>query len=136
MVRSLLDAGRTDVVFQAASLTDHLTQNLPRVEPLDAVGVTVTEFDEGQRALALEIVDTYLGTLVPEVATPIADRIDAAGVGALTFGWAGSIEPGQPHYYHLQGPTFLLEFDNSRNSGTHIHSVWRDFEQDFGGDEV
>jgi hypothetical protein len=37
-----------------------------------------------------------------------------------------------PHYYRLQGPTFLLEFDNSRNSGTHIHSVWRDFERDFG----
>ena len=26
----------------------------------------------------------------------------------------------------------MLEFDNSRNSGTHIHSVWRDFERDFG----
>ena len=42
--------------------------------------------------------------------------------------WAGSLRPGQPHYYRLQGPTFLLEFDNSRNSGTHIHSVWRDFD--------
>ena len=48
------------------------------------------------------------------------------------FGWAGSTRPGVPHYYRLQGPTFLLEFDNSRNSGTHIHSVWRDFERDFG----
>jgi hypothetical protein len=37
-----------------------------------------------------------------------------------------------PHYYRLQGPTFVLEFDNSRNEGTHIHSVWRDFERDFG----
>jgi hypothetical protein len=39
---------------------------------------------------------------------------------------------GPTHYYRLQGPTFLLEFDNSRNSGTHIHSVWRDFERDYG----
>ncbi len=45
---------------------------------------------------------------------------------------AGGTRPGVPHYYRLQGPTFLLEFDNSRNSGTHIHSVWRDFERDFG----
>jgi hypothetical protein len=37
-----------------------------------------------------------------------------------------------PHYYRLQGPTFVLEFDNSRNGGTHIHSVWRDFQRDFG----
>lgn len=132
LVRSLLDAGRDDVVFQAESLTQHVTENLARVESLDAVGVALAEFDEGQRALALEIIDTYLGTLAPEVAIPIADRMDAGGVGAISFGWAGSIEPGQPHYYRLQGPTFLLEFDNSRNSGTHIHSVWRDFEEDFG----
>ncbi len=50
----------------------------------------------------------------------------------MRFGWSGSLEPRRPHYYRLQGPTFLLEFDNSRNSGTHIHSVWRDFERDFG----
>lgn len=136
LVRSLLDAGRDDAVFQAEPLTRHVTENLARVESLDAVGVALAEFDDGQQALALEIIDTYLGTLMPEVATPISDRIEAAGVDALTFGWAGSIEPQQPQYYRLQGPTFLLEFDNSRNSGTHIHSVWRDFEQDFGGDQV
>ncbi len=134
LVRSLLAAGRDDAVFQAASLTEHLTQNLPRVDPLDPVGVVLADVDAGQRTLALEIVDTYLGTLAPEVATTIFDRIDAAGLDTLTFGWAGSVEPRQPHYYRLQGPTFLLEFDNSRNSSAHIHSVWRDFEQDFGGD--
>ncbi|MER3445051.1 MAG: hypothetical protein C4333_13425 [Meiothermus sp.] len=32
----------------------------------------------------------------------------------------------------MQGPTFLLEHDNSRNGATHIHSVWRDYEADFG----
>ena len=42
------------------------------------------------------------------------------------------VEPRRPQYYRLQGPTFLLEFDNSRGGGTHIHSVWRDFVEDFG----
>ena len=50
----------------------------------------------------------------------------------VRFGWAGSLDYSQPQYYRIQGPTFLLEFDNSRNGGTHIHSVWRDFERDFG----
>jgi hypothetical protein len=59
-------------------------------------------------------------------------RVQRAGIARTRFGWAGSTRPGVPHYYRLQGPTFLLEFDNSRNSGTHIHSVWRDFERDFG----
>ena len=59
-------------------------------------------------------------------------RIERAGLARPPFGWAGSTRPGVPHYYRLQGPTFLLEFDNSRDSGTHIHSVWRDFDHDFG----
>jgi hypothetical protein len=46
--------------------------------------------------------------------------------------WAGPLELRRPTYYRLQGPTFLLEHDKSRNGGTHIHSVWRDFERDFG----
>ena len=73
-----------------------------------------------------------LPMMVP--ATMGEDRDASDGVDSLTFGWAGSVEPGQSHYYRLQGPTFLLEFDNSRNHGAHIHSVRRDFEQDFGGD--
>ena len=66
---------------------------------------------------------------------PISDmltRIRNAEYERIRFGWAGSTEPQRPQYYRLQGPTFLLEFDNSRNGGTHIHSVWRDFERDFG----
>ena len=63
---------------------------------------------------------------------PARPRAMADGAAGIRFGWAGSFEPRQPQYYRLQGETFLLEFDNSRNGGTHIHSVWRDFDQDFG----
>ena len=41
---------------------------------------------------------------------------------------------GLKHYYRLQGPTFLIEYDNTQNDGNHIHSVWRDFDRDFGRD--
>jgi len=75
---------------------------------------------------------TYLGLLPESIATPSFERISSAGIENIRFGWAGNLEPRRPHYYRLQGPTFLLEFDNSRNGGTHIHSVWRDFEADFG----
>ncbi|MEZ4681064.1 MAG: DUF3500 domain-containing protein [Caldilineaceae bacterium] len=59
-------------------------------------------------------------------------KSDEAGSDAIRFAWAGSREYRSPQYYRIQGPTFLLEFDNSRNGGTHIHSVWRDFAEDFG----
>jgi Protein of unknown function (DUF3500) len=132
LVRSLEDAKREAAIFQSRTLTSHVTQNQPYVSPLDPVGIPTGDLNDAQRALVTEIVQTYLGALHTSVATPMYDRIRDAGVENTRFGWAGSVEPRRPHYYRLEGPTFLLEFDNSRNGGTHIHSVWRDFAEDFG----
>src|SRR5437764_611322 len=63
-----------------------------------------------------------------------AGRLTKAGVDKIAFAWAGDIERGKKHYYRVQGPTFLIEFDNTQNDGNHIHSVWRDFAGDFGRD--
>ena len=46
----------------------------------------------------------------------------------------GSLDEGEPHYYRVQGPTFLIEYDNVQNGANHVHSVWRDFDGDFGRD--
>jgi len=62
------------------------------------------------------------------------DKITAQDLNAVSFGWAGSTEPRKPHYYRVQGKTFLIEFDNTQNNANHIHSVWRDFNGDFGKD--
>jgi Protein of unknown function (DUF3500) len=130
----LLLAGRLrrQVVFSQESLTDHVTQNDVRVDPLERVGVQAGDLPSAAQARVLEILRTYMANHPPATARKALARIERAGVARVRFGWAGSTRPGVPHYYRLQGPTFLLEFDNSRNSGTHIHSVWRDFERDFG----
>ncbi len=52
----------------------------------------------------------------------------------IHFGWAGGLEAGQPHCYRIQGPSFIIEYDNIQNEANHIHTVWRDFEGDFGRD--
>jgi Protein of unknown function (DUF3500) len=132
LVLSLEGTNRETAIFQPRTLTRHVTQNQPFVSPLDPVGLAVGELSDDRKALVLEIIQTYLGALSPAIATPLFERLSAAGIENVRFGWAGSMEPRRPHYYRLQGPTFLLEFDNSRNSGTHIHSVWRDFAEDFG----
>ena len=85
-----------------------------------------------QQQLVTDIMQAYIGTLPDHIATATTDRIAAAGLDQIRFGWAGSLERERPQYYRLQGPTFLLEYDNTRNGGTHIHRVWRDFERDFG----
>jgi hypothetical protein len=52
----------------------------------------------------------------------------------MFFAWAGVEQRGGPHYYRIQAPAFLIEYDNTQNNANHIHSVWRDFNGDFGLD--
>jgi len=119
-------------IFQNNTLTRHLTGNEPRVSALETVGVAYTDLTSAQQALALEIIQTYLSVLPEPQAAAQFERLTAAGLENIHFGWAGPLELRRPTYYRLQGPTFVLEHDKSRNGGTHIHSVWRDFERDFG----
>lgn len=132
LIRALEGSARETALFQAASLTAHVTGNDAKVRPPEPVGILYSELKDAQRSLVMELIRTYLDVLPETLAKAGLERITVAGVDKIRFGWAGSLEPRQPHYYRLQGPTFLLEFDNSRNSGTHIHSVWRDYDQDFG----
>ena len=69
-----------------------------------------------------------------EIAAERMGRIYSAGVDKLWFAWAGGTERGEKHYFRIQGPTFLIEFDNTQNEGNHVHSVWRDYNGDFGKD--
>jgi Protein of unknown function (DUF3500) len=132
IVRLLDGRLRRSAVFSTESLTDHVTQNAARVRPLAPVGVLARDLPSAGQARVLEIVRTYLANHPPAVNRELLARVRGAGLDRIRFGWAGALRPGVPQYYRLQGPTFLLEFDNSRNEGTHIHSVWRDFERDFG----
>ena len=132
LITSLPAGLREAAVFNDASLRNHLTGNAVAVDPLDPVGIALGDLPEPQRTLATEIIGAYLESLPEAVAAEQWARLQDADLNSVRFGWAGSAERFEPHYYRLQGPTFVLEFDNSRNSGTHIHSVWRDFDQDFG----
>lgn len=132
LVNSLTGDALSSAIFQEATLRSHVTQNNAAVSPLDPIGLLVGDMNDAQQRLVDEIVQTYTQIQPSVVAQPNIDRITTAGLENARFAWAGSLEYQNPQYYRLQGPTFLLEFDNSRNSGTHIHSVWRDFERDFG----
>jgi hypothetical protein len=61
-------------------------------------------------------------------------RVEGAGLESISFAWAGGLERRQGHYYAIVGPTFLIEYDNTQNEANHIHSVWRDFTNDWGED--
>ena len=52
----------------------------------------------------------------------------------LYFAWMGTLTRGEGHYYLVRTPAFLIEYDNTQDGNNHIHSVWRDFNGDFGQD--
>jgi hypothetical protein len=94
-------------------------------------GVPAAELDAGQREQMRLLLATYLGR-VPDGIAPVPG--DDAALDAVHLAWAGGTEPGEPHYYRLQGPRLLIEYDNTQRQVNHAHSVWRDPESDFGLD--
>jgi hypothetical protein len=98
------------------------------------MGLAFAAMNAEQQSLVMQIVQRYTGRLRNELATQDMDRIRAAGVENIHFSWAGSTQAGRPHYYAIQGPTFVMEYDNTQNNANHVHAVWRDLQNDFGVD--
>jgi hypothetical protein len=132
LVTSMDDNQRAVAIFDQRAPGRHFTQNEAYVAPLENIGIPTPNLNTDQQSLVMEIIHKYLDTLPDLIAVSHLDRLQAAGFENITFAWAGPLEAQHPHYYRLQGPTFLMEHDNTRNRGTHIHSVWRDFAEDFG----
>jgi hypothetical protein len=96
-------------------------------------GLQAAKMNAKQRAMLLEVLEEYANNLPTEIAEERMGRARKAGTN-LYFAWAGAEDLGQPHYYRIQGPDFLIEYDNTQNNANHVHSVWRDLTNDFGGD--
>jgi hypothetical protein len=105
-------------------------------------GLPASAMTRDQQGQLLNLIGEYAQNLEHELAHVQMDRIRRAGIENLHFGWMGPIEPGPKdrYYYRIHGPTLLIEFDNSPPPGpgngdvNHIHSVWRDLENDYGQD--
>lgn len=136
---------RRAAVFDTRTFGDIVTAAKDQVAPLAPVGIAAAQMTEAQKALLLKLISEHANTFEPGLATARMARVrhgrvgseaggEGGGFDAIRFGWAGGTERGQPHYYRIQGPLFLIEFDSSQSSGNHIHTVWRDFTGDFGRD--
>ena len=134
LLESLSAAQRKEAVFEERTYGDIVTANKDKVEPLGAAGISAANLDEKQRALLWKLIETYARNFEPGLAEARLARAKPGRAEDLRFGWAGSTARGKPHYYRVQGPLFLIEYDASQNDGNHIHTVWRDFGGDFGRD--
>ena len=125
---------REKVIFDAEAPPDILTGHDRVAEAGEPLGVAIRDMTDEQADKVVELLRVYTGRLRLDLAKDEFDKITAAGLDNIHFAWAGSAEPGDPHYYRIQSPAFLIEYDNTQNDANHIHTVWRDLEGDFGRD--
>ncbi len=108
----------------------------PKVYPLGNAGISVADLNAKQAKKLNQLIDVYLNNMPAGVARERRTKFEADGMDRVVFAWAGSAEVGEAHYYRIQGPSFLIEYDNVQNKANHIHAAWRDFDGDFGRDII
>jgi hypothetical protein len=97
-------------------------------------GIAVSALTSSQRRKFYDLLERYVSRAKSGQVGAEMDRIRRAGADALHFAWAGGADYESGHYYRIQGPVTLIEFDNTEDNANHAHSVWRDPENDFGED--
>lgn len=134
LLMSLDPSQRTKAVIATTAPNDIITRSQSAVTPLSPSGIAATDLQPKQREALMRIIDAYTSVMAPDLAADRMAALKKAGLDNISFAWAGESERGAKHYYRVQGPTFLIEYDNTQGNGNHVHSVWRDFNGDFGRD--
>ncbi|GAC1570484.1 MAG: hypothetical protein NVS3B8_17760 [Chitinophagaceae bacterium] len=99
-------------------------------------GIRYLEMTGIQQQQFLQLINVYVHRYTKLFADDMLKEIHRAGLNSLWFTWAGATKNaiGKGHYYRIQGPTIIIEYDNTQNNANHIHTVVRDLQHDFGGD--
>lgn len=134
-------AGLNDQQRRAAIIADRsfgeIVASPQRERDLGAPrGLLLGEMTGAQRTLVEALMDRFLGTLAADLLAQQKQRVLAQGLATFRFAWAGSLTPGEAHYFRVHGPATLIEHDNTQNGANHIHAVWRDLAADFGRDAL
>jgi hypothetical protein len=104
----------------------------------DTAGILYQELNPSQQKIFMQLLSVYIHRYTRLFAMTMMQEAEQAGLNKFRFAWAGALQPGpgHPHYYRVQGPTIIIEYDNTQSNANHIHTVIRDLKNDFGGDEL
>ena len=134
LLGSLNESQRAAALLSKEPPSDILTRSQQRVTLLEDFGVAHRDLDMDQQAALWSIIEEYASAQPAPVAEERLASVHDAGLDGIRFAWMGGDAQGEPHYYRIQGSTFLIEYDNTQGNANHVHSVWRDFDGDFGRD--
>ena len=135
LLQSLDEKQRAIAIIDAKAPRDIFTTNSREAAMQDERGLAWREMTAPQRQKLMALIEEHARTQAAALADERLARIRKAGLDSIRFAWMGARERSEAgHYYRIQGPTFLVEFDNTQNRANHIHQVWREFKGDFGRD--
>ena len=131
---SLNESQRAEAIVSPTAPDDILTTNKREATVQTDEGVAFGTLTGDQQRRLMDVIEEYTNAQPTQVAQARLERLHAQPMEQIKFAWMGKIEKGERHYYRIQGPSFLIEYDNTQDDANHIHSVWRDFNGDFGED--
>ena len=135
LVKSLEPKQRKKALVAAKAPRDILTSADTRAKlENQPPGLAASAMNADQYKMLLALVDEYADNMPEQVASQRRKAMRDTPRDKVFFAWAGGIEQGLGDYYRVQAPAFLVEYDNTQNENNHSHSVWRDYEGDFGRD--
>lgn len=132
LVKSLSTEQQKEALIATEAYPDIVTSNDKVANISKMEGLAYSQMNSDQQSLLLQLIEVYYSVHKAEIAKEAIQRIKKAGLEKLRFAWAGSYEVGDKHYYRIHGSGFVIEYDNTQNDANHIHTVIRDFENDFG----
>ena len=134
IVKSMTDEQKAGAVYTKEAPKELILVPKVKVHPLDPPGLAWGKMDPKQQEAVWALIQEYANRLRGELASQDLAKAEKAGKEKISFAWAGGLERGEPHYYRVQGPTFIIEYDNVQNGANHVHSVWHDPASNFGED--
>ncbi len=157
LVKSLDEKQSKLAIYDPKAPGDILSFDKRQAVPLEKLGIKASALTSKQFAMLEKLVEEYIANVPVDVAASRRAKFKSAKKDEIYFAWAGPMDkvPGgyvldardmnptaaaaqarnfQGHYYRIQAPTFMIEYNNTQNNSNHIHSVWRDFNGDWGRD--
>lgn len=110
---------------------DIRSKGTPQPETTPPVGLPVAKMSAAQKKLMGQLLAEYLQNMPADISRERRAKIEKAGIGNVYFAWWGDKRPNKRHAYRVQGPTFLIEYNNTQNDANHLHTVWRNMAGDF-----
>ena len=111
-----------------------ITGNSRKASNIEPRGISFNALDDDQKKTFLQLLDVFVKNYELGFSKTLMEKIKKAGMDNLSFAWAGGLKYGVPHYYRIQGPMLLIEYDNIQNNANHVHTSVRDLTNDFAED--